>query len=439
LRATGGAPGSARKLLAAAAACLAVIALGVELAPGATSPARGDPNDAEGPLDLSRARLHQEKRNVLLTLRFHGARPPLRELSRFPPRVGADDRRYLCLQLEGRRIGRRLLCPGGRTSEGGVSVGVSGYGRSGAATRRGQVRAGIKRHGRTGLELRFALADLEPGRLRWAILGGWTGKECTPPPSRVVEGGKRPARGRPARSKRRWQRRQRNLCLDREPDAGFAKARLFELRRVGCTRASPVVHRSGSGHGRRIALTFDDGPSSFTESVVRILDHEGAKGTFFEVGTEVPGKSAVMREALRHGHELGNHSLRHESFPGYSSMRETSSRIEAATGFRPCAFRPPGGAFNSGVVSAAARNAMSTVLWDVDPRDWSRPGPSAIYSRVVGGAHPGAIILMHDGGGDRSETVAALPRIINTLKSRGYHLVTVTEILGERFIFEEDR
>ena len=76
---------------------------------------------------------------------------------------------------------------------------------------------------------------------------------------------------------------------------------------------------------------------------------------------------------------------------------------------------------------------MSTVIWDVDPKDWSQPGSGAIYSRVVAGAHPGAIIVMHDGGGPRGQTVAALPRIIAELQSRGYDLVTVTKLLGERF------
>jgi peptidoglycan-N-acetylglucosamine deacetylase len=250
-----------------------------------------------------------------------------------------------------------------------------------------------------------------------------------PPASRADRGPSSTAAGR----------RRQNLCLDRTPEAGFARARVFELRRTGCTVASPLVHHSGSAPGKKIALTFDDGPSAYTEQVVRILDRGGAEGTFFELGIEVPGRWAVMRNALRHGHELANHSLRHEPLPGYSSLRATSARIEAATGFRPCVFRPQGGAFDSSVVDAAARNGMSTVLWDVDTRDWTLPGAGAIYRRVVAGAHPGAIIVMHDGGGNRAQTLAALPHIVRTLTARGYKLVTVTRLLGERFIVEEDR
>ena len=80
---------------------------------------------------------------------------------------------------------------------------------------------------------------------------------------------------------------------------------------------------------------------------------------------------------------------------------------------------------------------MTTVIWDVDPRDWSTPGTDAIYSRVVSATRPGSIILMHDGGGNRAETVAALPHIIKTLRSRGYHFVTVSKLLGQRTIWGE--
>jgi peptidoglycan/xylan/chitin deacetylase (PgdA/CDA1 family) len=82
---------------------------------------------------------------------------------------------------------------------------------------------------------------------------------------------------------------------------------------------------------------------------------------------------------------------------------------------------------------------MTTVIWNVDPRDWSTPGSRAIYSRVVSAARPGAIVVMHDGGGNRSQTVAALPRIIRTLRGRGYHLVTVSKLLHQRTIWGEVR
>lgn len=424
----GGFSGWARAPVTAAVACVVVFCLVVEPLPGAAAPSRNDGNDAGGPLDLARARLHQEERDVVLTLRVRGALPALRSLKLFPSRVGADDQRYVCLAVEGGGIGRRLFCPGGKTREGQVAVGISSYGSDGAATRRRRIRAGVRKGGDGRLELRLGLGEFRPGPLGWAVLSGWTGATCRPRAERA-EGRPRPRRAAAGE----------NPCLDRTPEAGFAGARIFELRRTGCTVASPLVHHSGSAEGKNIALTFDDGPSAYTEQVVRILDRGGAEGTFFELGIEVPGSGAVMREALRHGHELANHSLRHEPLPGYSSIRATSARIEAATGFRPCVFRPEGGAFDSSVVSAAARNGMSTVLWDVDTRDWTLPGAGAIYSRAVGGAHPGAIIVMHDGGGNRAQTLAALPHIVRTLTARGYRLVTVTRVLGGQFIVEEDR
>jgi peptidoglycan/xylan/chitin deacetylase (PgdA/CDA1 family) len=127
--------------------------------------------------------------------------------------------------------------------------------------------------------------------------------------------------------------------------------------------------------------------------------------------------------------------MHHENFPSRASMDETADRIQAATGFRPCLFRPPGGAYDSRVVSDAHSLGMTTVLWDVDPTDWKRPGADAIYSRVVSNTQPGSIVLMHDGGGDRSQTVAALPRIIHTLRERGYRFATVSHLLGQRTIW----
>jgi peptidoglycan/xylan/chitin deacetylase (PgdA/CDA1 family) len=310
-----------------------------------------------------------------------------------------------------------------------VSVGVSSYGSEGNATRRGRIRARPSREDGGALELRFALSDFGSGRFRWAARSGWSGPDCAPQAQR--------RRSDSHRRSGRTAAEDEDLCLDRVPDSGFARGRFRKLERVGCARASPLVNYAGSRRDKQIALTFDDGPSAYTSRVVSILDRAGAKGTFFLAGSQIPGRAGLIRRSLAHGHELGNHSTRHELFPSYASLAHASALIEATTGFLPCTFRPPYGAYDSGLVGAARSNGMSTVIWDVDTGDWSLPGPGAIYSRAVGGAHPGAIILMHDGGGYRGQTVAALPGIVSALKSRGYDLVTVTEILGERFIWEE--
>jgi peptidoglycan/xylan/chitin deacetylase (PgdA/CDA1 family) len=101
----------------------------------------------------------------------------------------------------------------------------------------------------------------------------------------------------------------------------------------------------------------------------------------------------------------------------------------------PCLFRAPYGATSPALIAEASSMGFATIQWDVDPTDWARPGTGAIYSRVVGGVRPGSIVLQHDGGGNRSQTLAALPQEIQTLRSRGYRFVTVTQLLGQRLIY----
>jgi peptidoglycan/xylan/chitin deacetylase (PgdA/CDA1 family) len=227
-------------------------------------------------------------------------------------------------------------------------------------------------------------------------------------------------------------------CRDRAPDGHPASFHVYGLRLAGCRFGGIGQVFNGPAHPKRIALTFDDGPSSYTSQVVSILSDHHAFGTFFEVGQEVPGRSEVMQSAIAHGDELGDHSMHHTAYPSGADIAETARVIKAASGFRPCLFRPPYGATNSNEIRLAAEQRMSTIRWDVDPSDWSRPGSGAIYQRVVSAAHPGAIVIMHDGGGDRSETVAALPGIIDTLQGRGYQLVTVSKLLGQRMVYRLD-
>jgi peptidoglycan/xylan/chitin deacetylase (PgdA/CDA1 family) len=127
--------------------------------------------------------------------------------------------------------------------------------------------------------------------------------------------------------------------------------------------------------------------------------------------------------------------MHHVELPGYSELAEDSALVESSTHFRPCLFRPPGGAVDSAVISTAAELGMRTITWDVDPADWTNPGSGAVYNRVVEATGPGSIVLMHDGGGDRAGTLAALPEIIDTLRARGYRFATVSGLLGERLVY----
>jgi peptidoglycan-N-acetylglucosamine deacetylase len=204
---------------------------------------------------------------------------------------------------------------------------------------------------------------------------------------------------------------------------------------TGCTHGGAPFHTHGPRGRKRIAIGFDDGPSDYTLRVLRVLREFDSHATFFEIGQETAGRARVMRKVLAQGSEIGNHSLHHESDPSSESLHETNHLIRSATGFRPCDFRPPDGHVSPDLIARAHAERLVTVNWDVDPRDWADPGTGAIASGVIDHAHNGSIVVMHDGGGDRSQTVAALPAILSHFRNRGYRFVTVAELLGHDFIY----
>jgi peptidoglycan-N-acetylglucosamine deacetylase len=204
---------------------------------------------------------------------------------------------------------------------------------------------------------------------------------------------------------------------------------------TGCTHGGASFVTHGGTRKKRIAIGFDDGPSDYTPRILRVLRNFDSHATFFEIGQETSGRASTMKKILAQGNEIGNHTLHHEQDPSTASLHETNRLIRKATGFRPCDFRPPDGAVNSGVISRAHALHLVTVNWDVDPRDWASPGVSAIASNVIDNAHNGSIVVMHDGGGDRSQTVAALPTILSHFRRRGYKFVTVNELLGHEFLY----
>ena len=185
-----------------------------------------------------------------------------------------------------------------------------------------------------------------------------------------------------------------------------------------------------------MALTFDDGPGPQTPAVLRILRREHVPATFFELGVQVRLYPRFARQTLAAGHAIGNHTWDHKPMTSLShdaadaELSRTSAAIEAATGSSPCLFRPPGGAIDAAVANTARRRDLLSIVWDVDPKDWTLPGTDAIVGNVLGHAHAGSIVLLHDAGGPRSETLAALPRIIAGLRARHLTFVTVPELLG---------
>jgi peptidoglycan-N-acetylglucosamine deacetylase len=210
------------------------------------------------------------------------------------------------------------------------------------------------------------------------------------------------------------------------------KRRVRPRRVIGCHAAGASYRLAGSRARRVVALTFDDGPSAYTLRVLAILRRFGVHTTFFVIGRQVRGNEALLRRELAEGNAIGNHTFTHANVSGggIRQMLSTQGAIRRATGYTPCLFRAPYGAASGVIIRQARALGMNTIQWSVDPRDWSLPGSGAVYSRILSTTRPGAIILMHDGGGPRGQTVAALPRVISTLRARGYRFATLPQLLG---------
>jgi peptidoglycan-N-acetylglucosamine deacetylase len=211
-------------------------------------------------------------------------------------------------------------------------------------------------------------------------------------------------------------------------------------RIVGCRSAGTAAHRYGPRH-RWVAIGFDDGPWSDTPAFVRMLERSHARATFFMIGRQVTGefRSMTMRE-LRDGDALGDHTFTHPDLTGVtdvrSELRRTISAIRALSGYTPCVFRPPYGDYDASVLRTARSLGLATILWNVDPADYTLPGRAQIERRVLAQVRPGSIVISHDGGGPRRQTLAAYPGIIRKLHRRGYRIVTVPEMLGYRPVYE---
>ncbi len=190
------------------------------------------------------------------------------------------------------------------------------------------------------------------------------------------------------------------------------------------------------GEGKYIALTFDDGPSGYTQRILDILAEKGAKATFFNLGSQVVGRPALAKAVLDGGNELASHTNQHKNLPDCdrdtlrSEISTSFDALEAAVGSRPQMIRAPYGAFTDVEWARAADLISCNVLWNIDTLDWKRPGAQAIVDGVLSGAYNGAIALMHDGGGNRDQDIEALPAIIDGLRAQGYELVTVSELMA---------
>jgi peptidoglycan/xylan/chitin deacetylase (PgdA/CDA1 family) len=176
-----------------------------------------------------------------------------------------------------------------------------------------------------------------------------------------------------------------------------------------------------------VALTIDDGPSPvYTPQVLQVLEEHGVHATFSMVGQNVAYYPQVAREVASAGHLIANHTWNHQdltSLPA-AAMRDEVTRagdqIHTATGQWPTLFRAPYGAWSPALLKYCAEQGLTALDWSVDPQDWARPGVTAIVRNILRTTRSGSIILEHDGGGDRSETVAALKVVLPSLLEKGY-------------------
>ncbi|MEU8223849.1 polysaccharide deacetylase family protein [Kribbella sp. NPDC048915] len=182
-----------------------------------------------------------------------------------------------------------------------------------------------------------------------------------------------------------------------------------------------------------VVLTFDDGPdAAYTPQVLDILAKFDAKATFFQVGESVRKHPELTKRIHQAGHSVQNHTWTHADLRhlGAAAFRKqitsTDEAIRAQTGSTPACVRPPYGGVDAAVRQRAKAIGKELVVWDVDSRDWKRPGTTAIVQRVLKQVRNGSVILMHDGGGNRTQTVAALPVILKALKAQGYGFRTLT-------------
>ncbi|MGW6914154.1 polysaccharide deacetylase family protein [Kitasatospora sp. NPDC054939] len=192
--------------------------------------------------------------------------------------------------------------------------------------------------------------------------------------------------------------------------------------------ATDVVRSTASG-GRSVALTFDDGPGGATGAVLDLLAQYGARATFCLVGQQVRAHPEMVRRILAAGHRLCNHSAGHPQPFAKLSHDQAVRQIEEAEraiveaggpGTQVAWFRAPGGGFTADNQRIAADHGLRPLGWSVDPRDWSRPGAAAVVATVQRELRPGGVVLLHDGGGERSQTVEALRQLLPWLAGQGY-------------------
>ncbi|UBU10790.1 polysaccharide deacetylase family protein [Nonomuraea gerenzanensis] len=208
------------------------------------------------------------------------------------------------------------------------------------------------------------------------------------------------------------------VCVTLAPAPAFAQAPKKEP--VDCEQV------------KCIALTFDDGPSKYAGTLLDTLKKYDAKATFFLEGQYVKSRPQYVKRMVAEGHELGNHSYSHPDFTKSdaatikSEIQKTQDAVKKAAGVEPKLLRPPYGMADLQVSDIAAEFGMPMILWTAGSQDWSSKNVDAIQKQTLAVAKPNSIILMHDWV---KQTVDGMPSLIKTLQNKGYHLVTVSDVI----------
>ena len=197
----------------------------------------------------------------------------------------------------------------------------------------------------------------------------------------------------------------------------------------------PITFNSVHVDGPYIALTFDDGPSPvLTPKLLDLLAARHLKATFFVVGQNAADHPDILKRAVREGHEIANHSWSHPNLGKMSDeavrreLQKTDDAIAAAIGKRPTLMRPPYGSITANQKKWIHQEfGYRIIIWDVDPLDWKRPGPSVVTARILKETKAGSIVLAHD---IHPPTIEAMPKTFDQLIEKGFKSVTVTELLG---------
>jgi len=204
----------------------------------------------------------------------------------------------------------------------------------------------------------------------------------------------------------------------------------------GCAATGHRADSVDCAKDKCVALTFDDGPTPYTDRLLKILDDAGAKATFFMIGNKVAANPDGARRVAQAGMEIGNHTWEHPNMTTIPAqyvpdqLSKAQAAITAATGQTPNIWRPPGGLTDPAVNAVAAKDGLAGILWDVIPFDWiNDSNTGATRYMMMTQIKPGSVVLLHD---VYSSTVDLVEQFIPVLKANGYHLVTVTDLLGKR-------